>query len=151
MTEEELKILLDRFLDRTLPAAEWTHEAHLLVGLMLARRLPQDALLPNLRQTISAYNLATGGHNTEEAGYHETVTAFYAATLGAFARASLQLSAAQAAERLLASSLADRKIVLRAYDEHTLKTKAARLAYRPPDRVDFSAVGLAMECLGDAG
>lgn len=150
MTEEALERLVSLFLDRSLPAEEWTHQAHLLVGLMLGRRLPQDRLLPTLRRTISAYNVATGGQNTDEAGYHETITAFYAATLGAFARATQDLPAAHAAERLLNCPLADRRIVLRAYSDHTLKSKAARLTCVPPDHADFSADRLAQECLAGA-
>jgi hypothetical protein len=150
MTEEALERLVDRFLDRSLPAGEWTHQAHLLVGLMLGRRLPQDQLLPTLRRTIGAYNVATGGQNTDEAGYHETITAFYAAALGAFARATQDRPAARAAELLLASPLADRKIVLRAYTDQTLKSKAARQVYAAPDHANFSADRLAAECLTDA-
>ena len=151
MTEAELTTLLDRFLDRTLPAAEWTHHAHLLVGLMLGRRLEQAQMLPFLRENIAAYNVASGGKNTDEAGYHETITAFYAATLGAFARATAGLSLAEAARRLLAGRLADRKVVLDAYLEETLKSKAARLGYRAPDHAGFSPEALAAECAADAG
>jgi hypothetical protein len=151
MTDDDLALLLGRFLDRTLPAAEWTHHAHLQVGLMLARRLPQDQLLPTLRETIGAYNIASGGRNTDEAGYHETITAFYAAALGAFARATLDLPPAEAARRLLAGPIADRGIVLNAYDEQTLKSKAARLGYCPPDHAGFSPDALAADCLADAG
>ncbi|MDB5459143.1 MAG: hypothetical protein JWO72_884 [Caulobacteraceae bacterium] len=151
MTDDELEILLAQFLARTLPAAGWTHHAHLLVGMMLARRLPQAQLLPTLRDAISAYNVAAGGSNTDEAGYHETITAFYAAVLWAFTQATLDRPACEAARRLLAGPIADRGIVLSAYDERTLKSKAARLGYRPPDRPDFSPERLVAEHLADAG
>jgi hypothetical protein len=151
MTEQALQFLLQRFLNRILPAKEWTHEAHLTVALMLGRSLDPGELLPTLRRAIIAHNIASGGQNSDTAGYHETITAFYAATVGAFARASLHLPAGDAAARLLASPLADRRIVLRAYDEQSLKTKTARLSYHPPDKADFSAEELATECLTDAG
>lgn len=144
---EALAALLDRFLARTLPAAEWTHEAHLLVGLMLARRLPRDALLPTLRETISAYNLSTGGQNTDAAGYHETITAFYAEVLGAYAQATAALPVAEAARRLLRGPLAARDAPLAAYDAETLKSREARLGRRPPDRPGFLADLMAAETL----
>jgi GNAT superfamily N-acetyltransferase len=149
ITEGGLEALVRDFLARTLPAPQWTHHAHLLTGLMLARRMDERDLLPTLRGAISAYNIATGGQNTAEAGYHETITAFYAATLAAFARATADLPAHRAAARLLAGPLADRKVVLSAYDEQTLKSSEARLAYRPPDHPDFNPERLVAESLAD--
>lgn len=144
-TEDRLEALLARFLDRTLPAEQWTHHAHLLVGTMLARRMPQAELLPFLRQAISGYNVAAGGQNTGSTGYHESITAFYASVLGAYARRTAHLPLAEEAARLLASPLEDRKIVLRAYAPKTLKTVAARLGLAAPDVVGFDAEALAAE------
>jgi hypothetical protein len=149
-TEEQLGALLQAFLARTLPSEAWTHQAHLLVALMLARRLPEAELLPTLREAISGYNLAAGGQNTDMAGYHESITAFYAAVLGAYGRATAAWPLAEAARRLLASRLASRDIVLAAYEPQTLKGAQARLGYRPPDRPDFDPGRLAAEALADA-
>ena len=149
-SEARLDALLDGFMARTLPAAEWTHEAHLLVGLMLARRLAEAELLPFLRQAISAYNLASGGENTDTAGYHDSVTAFYAASLAAFARATADLPRAEAAECLLTSPLADRAILARAYAPSTLKSVAARRQCAPWDHGDFDPEALADEALAKA-
>lgn len=151
ITEDGLQALVRDFLARTLPAAAWTHQAHLLTGLMLARRLDAPQLLPTLREQISAYNASTGNHNTAQAGYHETITAFYAAVLAAFARATAALPATEAARRLLAGPLADRAILLRAYDARTLKSPEARLGFLPPDRAGFDAERLVAEVLADAG
>jgi hypothetical protein len=147
MTEAELDALVDAFLARTLPAAQWTHEAHLLVGMILARRLTQAELLPALRQAISAYNLATGGRNTETSGYHESITAFYASVLGPYARATADLAPAEAAARLLAGPLARRDVLLRAYAPETLGTIEARLGFRPPDQAGFDPDHLVAEAL----
>lgn len=150
-TEDKLEALLAAFLDRTLPAEQWTHHAHLLVGTMLARRMPQAELLPLLRQAISGYNVASGGQNTDSAGYHESITAFYATVLGAYARRTAHLPLAEAARHLLQSPLEDRKVVLRAYLPETLKTVAARLSYAAPDVAGFDAEALAAEAFADAG
>lgn len=148
-TQDRLDALLEAFLDLSLPSEQWTHQAHLLVGAMLARRTPEAELLPFLRRAISAYNLASGAQNTETAGYHESITAFYAAVLAAFARATVDLPMTEAARRLLASHLADRQIVTRAYDPATLKTVRGRLALAPWDRGDFNPETLVAEALAD--
>lgn len=146
-TEERLESLLAAFLGRTLPAAEWTHHAHLLTGAMLARRLPEAELLPALRQNISAYNTASGNVNTQTAGYHEAITAFYAALLGAYTRATAGLPLEDAARQLLASPLADQAIVRKAYDPATLKTVQARLHGAPWDHRDFDPAALVADSL----
>jgi hypothetical protein len=150
-TQDRLEALLAAFLDRTLPAEQWTHHAHLLVGTMLARRMPQAELLPFLRKAISGYNVASGGQNTDSAGYHESITAFYAAVLGAYARRTAHLPMAEAARRLLESPLEDRKVVLRAYRPETLKTVTARLSYAAPNVAGFDPEALVAEAFADAG
>ena len=146
-TEARLDALVEAFLDGVLPDSDWTHEAHLLVGLSLARRTPESELLPLLRRTISAHNLASGRQNSDTGGYHEAITAFYAAALLAFARATADLPRAEAARRLLASILADRSAPLRAYDRETLATVAARRTGAPWDNPAFDPDILAAEAL----
>jgi GNAT superfamily N-acetyltransferase len=145
-SQAALDDLLERFLNRTLPIEAWTHHAHLLVATMLARRMSEAELLPFLRQAIAAYNVAAGGQNTDSAGYHEAITAFYAHAISAFAQKSARLPMTEVAERLLASPLADRKVVMRAYRPQTLKTVAARLQGAPFD-APFDAGVLADQAL----
>jgi len=118
------------------------------VGLMLGRTLAPAQLLPRLRAEISAYNVATGNQNTDTGGYHDSITAFYAAVLGAYARTTSALTLDDAALRLLASPLADRAVVARAYEAETLKTVAARRAAAPWDHRDFDAATLVAEAVG---
>jgi GNAT superfamily N-acetyltransferase len=150
MIDDDLETLFSQFLDRTLPKAQWTHEAHLQVGLLLARRTPSPDLLATLRQEINAYNASVGDLNTDEAGYHETITAFYAKVLEAFARATADLPVSEASRLLLTSPLAGRRIVRRAYADATLQTREARRGVMPPDRSDFNADRLAREALSTA-
>ena len=42
MTDAELEDLVRRFAERTLPKAEWTHAAHLAVGLWHVSRYGRD-------------------------------------------------------------------------------------------------------------
>ena len=61
-------------LDRSLPKAQWTHAGHFCAALWLLRArtdIDAPAQMPGI---IRAYNEATGGENTDTAGYHETIT-----------------------------------------------------------------------------
>lgn len=62
------------FSDRSLPKAEWTHAGHFAAALWLLRHRPDLDLRAAMPDMIRAYNLATGGENTDTAGYHETIT-----------------------------------------------------------------------------
>lgn len=71
--------------DRSLPKADWTHQAHFAAALWVLRHrddAPTEALL---RAAIPPFNAATGVQNTDTSGYHETITV---ASVGA-ARAEL--------------------------------------------------------------
>ena len=66
-------------LTRTLPRADWTHEAHLAACTWLVRNRPGIAIERALPAIISAYNEAVGGVNDDTQGYHETITQVYIA------------------------------------------------------------------------
>ena len=52
-------------LARTLPRADWTHEAHLAACTWLVRNRPDIAIERALPAIISAYNEAVGGVNDD--------------------------------------------------------------------------------------
>ena len=73
-SDAELEAIGTGLLDRTLPKAEWTHAGHFAATLwILACRTDLDAPR-DMPAIIRAYNVATGGENTDTAGYHETIT-----------------------------------------------------------------------------
>lgn len=80
------------FIDLSLPKENWTHYAHLRVGLWHAMRYPRAESLDLLRARISAFNQAKGGENTASAGYHETITRFLRACHRAFSRVGRSLT-----------------------------------------------------------
>jgi hypothetical protein len=61
-------------LARTLPRAEWTHEAHLAATTYLLLRHPEIDLDEELPRIIRIYNESVGGVNSDTEGYHETIT-----------------------------------------------------------------------------
>jgi hypothetical protein len=130
--------LARRFRDRTLAKAEWTHAAHLRVGLWHVLRFPPDEALAMLRDGIRALNESHGGVNTDDAGYHETITRFYVLWIGQFAdRAGREQPIDDLAEVLM-SAAGDSKLALRYYSRARLFSAQARRAWLAPDLAPIS-------------
>ena len=53
---DEIEWLVARFVKRTLPCPEWTHRAHLTVGLCTLRDYPPGEALRLVRDGIRRYN-----------------------------------------------------------------------------------------------
>jgi len=125
---------------RTLPKAEWTHEAHLAACLWLVRERPDFVPEAELPGTISAYNVAVGGENTDSAGYHETLTQLYIRGVRAFVAALPKSTAlVDAVNALLASEIGDRQWPLCFYSKDRLFSVAARRGWVEPDLAALSA------------
>jgi hypothetical protein len=127
-------------LARTLPKAEWTHEAHLGACLWLVRERPDFLPEKELPGVISRYNEAVGGENTDHAGYHETLTQLYVRGVRAFA-ASLpdDMPLVDAVNALLASEIGDRQWPLCFYSRERLFSVTARRGWLEPDLADLPA------------
>ncbi len=72
--DEEMSAIGSRFLDRTLPKAEWTHAAHFATTLWLLSCRKDLSLAREMPHLIRAYNESIGGRNSDTEGYHETIT-----------------------------------------------------------------------------
>lgn len=128
-----LERLAAAFIACTLPKAEWTHEAHLRVGLWHRLHLPAEAALDALRERISRYNVSQGGVNTDTDGYHETITRLYVILIDRFVSAA---DGARAPEELadeLVARLGHRDVPFRHYTRDRLFSVAARRAWVEPD------------------
>ncbi len=122
------------FWDRTLPAGDWTHEAHLLVSLWQIRNYTFEEALYRLRVGIILYNQATGTPNTIEGGYHETRTVFYLHTIRAFAATLPQgMPFSEAGDRLLASPVAGQRFIFQYYRPECLAGSQAASQWVEPD------------------
>jgi hypothetical protein len=120
-------------IDRTLPKAEWTHEAHLRAGLWHVREHGAVAALELLRQRISAYNESVGTPNTDTSGYHETITRFYVTVIDRFLASADRDEDIDALARELISGYGDRRLVLHHYSEGRLFSPVARRSWVEPD------------------
>jgi hypothetical protein len=126
--------LAARFQSCTLPKTEWTHQAHLLVGLWHVHRYGAEEALARLRIGITRLNESHGCVNTTTNGYHETITAAYLTLLTDYLEnGPSDLALAERAARLLESPLADRNALFTFYSRERLMSVAARMGHVEPD------------------
>lgn len=125
--------LVEAFLSRTLPKEEWTHEAHLQVGLWHLLHYSPSGAIKRLRQSIKQYNVACGIENTETQGYHETITRFYVCLIDQFIQ---QTDCSQPIDLLgdeLINLYGDKSLLFKYYSRDRLMSKQARLNWVEPD------------------
>ena len=121
-------------LARTLPRAEWTHEAHLAATTWLARDRPDIDLDAGIATIISTYNASVGGVNDDTQGYHDTITrAFLVGVRAHLSGRDPREPLADAVNALLASPAGRRDWPLRFYSHALLFSVPARRSFVAPD------------------
>jgi hypothetical protein len=121
------------FHDRTLPAAVWTHAAHLRIAWLHLARYELDEAHLRMRIGIIRLNAAHGLVETAQRGYHETLTRVWLVLVGAARRRALGAdSTSAAAEPGLA-----RTAPLLHYSRERLFSVAARAVFTPPDLAEL--------------
>jgi hypothetical protein len=133
MTAAELEELVRRFQACELSRPEWTHAAHLSVGLWHVSHYGRNDALTRLRGGIRRLNESNGVVNSASTGYHETITWAYVQLLAKFAERHPALPVADRVTRLLAGPLAERSALLTFYSRARLETAEARLGLVEPD------------------
>lgn len=135
-----LEQLAAGFVACTLPRAEWTHHAHLRVGLWHLLRYSPKESLTLLRQRICALNESHGVANSETGGYHESITHFYVRQIASFLAvrgdASGQAVASGTADELTDELVAlhgAKDLPLRYWSKALLMSPEARLGWVEPD------------------
>jgi hypothetical protein len=126
--------LMRRFAACGLARSEWTHEAHLIVGLWHVHTYERSDALARLRVGIRRLNDSLGTPNSATEGYHETITAAYTRLLAEFCDACpVALSLPERITLLLNSDLAHKDLLLRFYSRQHLMSPEARAAWVEPD------------------
>jgi hypothetical protein len=132
-SDEEVFLLVKAFEERTLPKADWTHAAHLTVGLYYSLNSPPGVAKNLMRDGIYWLNDRHGTPNTESSGYHETLTFFWMTTIANFLEANGRDGGlAKLANELLAVC-SDAKLPLQFYSRELLFSAAARARRVEPD------------------
>jgi hypothetical protein len=125
--------LITAFQDCTLPKAEWTHQAHMRVGLWHVARFGAAQALARLRTGIRALNDSHGTANTNTGGYHETITGLYVLIMDQFLAAADRSRSLDelTAEFIAAYPTSD--LPLRYYSRERLFSVQARREWVEPD------------------
>ena len=131
--EAAIRWVGEGLLARTLPRAEWTHEAHLAACLWLVRERSDIRIEQQLPNIIRSYNESVGGVNDDAQGYHETLTQFYISTVKAHHGEQAELDLLESVNLLLRSHRGKRDWPLRFYSKDVLFSVEARRELVPPD------------------
>jgi hypothetical protein len=119
---------------RTLPRAEWTHEAHLAATTYLLLKRPDIDVDRELPDLIRRYNESVGGVNSDSEGYHETITRVFLHGVRLFlGEADVSEPLHELVNQLLLSPMGRRDWPLRFYSRDRLLSVAARRAFVSPD------------------
>ena len=137
-TDEEVKRLVMAFEERTLPKEEWTHAAHLTVGLYYCLNCPFAVAKNWMSDGILWLNDSHGTPNTDTGGYHETLTMFWLLTIEEFVGKTKCGGRAEMANRLIASC--DTKLPFKFYSREFLFSADARARYVEPDMQERLAI-----------
>lgn len=132
-TDEEVTLLLKAFEERTLLKTEWTHAAHLTVGLYYCFHHPFGVAKNLMRDGIYWLNDTHETPNTDSSGYHETLTIFWLETVAKF----LEKNKGEKSLAILANNLIaacnNTKLPLEFYSRELLFSPEARANYVEPD------------------
>ena len=137
-TDEEVNLLAKAFEERTLPKSEWTHAAHMVVGLYYCYHNPLGVAKNLMSDGIYWLNDAHGTPNTETSGYHETITVFWLRTIYNFVENSGREHGLAALANNLLAFCSDPHLPLKYYSRELLFSTEARLNYVEPDLEDLS-------------
>ncbi|MDO9487631.1 MAG: hypothetical protein Q7J32_04590 [Sphingomonadaceae bacterium] len=139
-------------LDRTLPRADWTHEAHLAACLWLHRERSDINLAAEIPTIIAGYNLSVGGRNSDTEGYHETITQAYVVLVAGFlADHDRGEPLVGLVNSLLRSPLGHRDALLVHYSRERLFSIEARKGWIEPDLAPFAVHRAGADAAGALG
>ena len=132
-TSADVLNLVREFENCTLPRAEWTHHAHLVVALWYLVRHDEAKAVMLIRDGIRRYNEASGIKQTTTGGYHETITLFYIRVIRKF----LSTASPDCTLMMLVNSLihvcGDKNLPLEYYSRERLMSWEARTGWLEPD------------------
>ena len=133
-SDAEIEHIGEGLFARTLPRAEWTHEAHLSATTYLLTRRPDIDVDKELPDIIRRYNESVGGVNDDTQGYHETITRTFLHGVRLFlGEADAKEPLHDLVNELLLSPMGRRSWPLRFYSPALLFSVEARRNFVPPD------------------
>ena len=112
---------------------QWTHEAHLIVGLWHNINYEFETAVDLVSSRIKAYNLAVGTQNTDDSGYHETITLASLRAIRAFLNGT-DRPIFETVNRFLASKYGRSDWILDYWSKDVLFSTKARRDWVEPDK-----------------
>ncbi|MGZ2411437.1 hypothetical protein ACUXST_000834 [Sphingomonas sp. F9_3S_D5_B_2] len=132
--DAEVERLGEGLLARSVPRAEWTHEAHLAATTYLLLRRHDLHLDRQLPAIIRGYNESVGGVNDDTQGYHDTITRVFLHGVRLFlSEANLSDPLHEMVNELLVSPMGKRDWPLQFYSRELLFSVEARRSFVAPD------------------
>lgn len=133
-SETAIEEIVDHFKNKSLPKEQWTHEAHLTVGVWFLKNHSKDEATCFIRTGIINYNMATGGENTPTSGYHETMTLFWISILSWYLTKHSALPLREVCNKFLLSRLSQKDFRFEFYNRETLLSVKARAQFVASDK-----------------
>lgn len=131
-SDQEIQSLVNQFESNVLPISQWTHQAHLTVGLYYLRNNTFHESLCLIRANIITYNVATGGINSTTRGYHETLTVFWLKVLAEFLEKQKSEPLFKVCNSFMESPLSSRELPFQYYTKEKIFSIEARASYIGP-------------------
>lgn len=129
----EIEQLIEGFENGSLPAIQWTHQAHLAMAIWYLSQHKYGVATKRICAGIKRYVLARGKQNTDTDGYHETITLFYIWFVQKFlAQANTENSLVENTNNFCAQ-YGDQNLPLQYYSKDLLMSVEARRNWVEPD------------------
>ncbi|WP_196889683.1 hypothetical protein [Aureivirga sp. CE67] len=133
MDTNELFLYVEKFKQKTFTKKDWTHEAHLVIGVWYCFHLPKEKVFPFLKENISALNEKIGVENSDSSGYHETITLFWIWVIQEFIKQNPKQNILNILTIFLKSNYSKQGFILEFYSKELLKATTARKHFIKPD------------------
>jgi hypothetical protein len=129
-TDAEVFALVEAFETSAIPAAEFSHVAHIAVALSYLAEMPREQALARMRERIQAF----AAHHQAEGLYHETLTTFWMKLLDHVWRIDVEAPLWRRIN-LIVEQWGTRAPVEAHYSPELLRSQTARQDYVAPDRL----------------
>ncbi|KAA3641209.1 MAG: hypothetical protein DWQ02_00970 [Bacteroidetes bacterium] len=130
----EVLDLVEGFRNKTVAKSDWTHEAHLAVGVWFLSNFDRFEATCLLKSGIVELNYSMGGENTPREGYHETITLLWIWLIDKYLKANEGKELLELVNGFLQNEYSERNVLLKFYSKEVLFSTKARAIWVDPDR-----------------
>lgn len=131
--KQQIDRLAEQFNQQALLKTEWTHHAHLLMGIWHVHQYDFNDAACRIKSGIILLNNAHHTENTGSSGYHETLTIFWMHVISTYAVLHKKFSLGELANGFLSSPLAERTLPFEFYTKEKIMSSLYRASYIEPD------------------